>query len=82
MKTINVLTLAILMLLLTACASEPVTRTVTEYRYPPEALMRNCPMPVYAGQTWGEVAVYAVQLRESLRGCNGDKAALREWASE
>lgn len=44
--------------------------------------MRECPMPVYNGETWGDLAAYTVQVRQSLRGCNGDKAALREWADK
>lgn len=39
-------------------------------------------MPIYNGETWGELAVYTRQLQAVVRGCDADKAALREWADE
>jgi len=77
---IRALTVATLMLLLTACASEPVVRTQTEVRYPPDALMQRCPMPVYNGETWGDLAAYTVQVKRVALECDADKKALREWA--
>ena len=76
------LILATLMLLLTACASGPAVRTETEIRYPPQALTAPCPVPVYNGETWGDVAQYAVQVREVALACNADKTQLREWAQQ
>jgi len=35
---------------------------------------------VYQGNTWGELAEYAVEIRSELEQCDSDKAALREWA--
>ena len=68
------------MLLLMGCASEPVVRTETEFRYPPTVLMAPCPVPVYNGDTWADVVEYAVQIRQVALSCNADKKALRQWA--
>lgn len=63
------------------CASEPVVRTETEFLYPPPSLMASCPVPVYNGDTWGDVAEYAVQVRKVALECDSDKKALRDWAT-
>lgn len=76
----RVLTLIILALLLTACASDPVVITRTVYQYPPKLLIQPTEQPDYTGSTWGDLARYSVKLQARLMECNADKRALREWA--
>lgn len=47
---------------------------------PPRELLQPCNEPTPAVATNGALAEYTLALRSSLRGCNDDKAALREWA--
>jgi hypothetical protein len=64
-------------LLLASCASTlPGTRTT-----PPPELLQDCPEPTATVRTNRQLADYATRLRDALRGCNRDKAALREWAT-
>jgi hypothetical protein len=49
---------------------------------PPGALMQDCQAPPWQAGTNGALASTALALREALRLCNNDKAALREWAEK
>lgn len=65
-------------LLLASCASSlPGTRMT-----PPVELLQDCPEPEATVKTNRQLADYATRLRDALRGCNRDKAALREWAED
>lgn len=78
----NVLIPLILVLSLTACSTmapvDPITKTETEYIFPPSSLLAPCPVPEYTGSEWQHVADYAVLLKGKLEQCNKDKAAMRE----
>lgn len=73
----NARTLITLLPLLTACAADPVVQVRTEYVHPPAALMRPCPVPVYAGITWADLAGHAVVLQSRLEQCDADKTEMR-----
>lgn len=62
-------------LLMASCASVTPQRLL-----PPVELLQDCPEPPFTATTNGLLAEYALQLRDALRGCNRDKAALRDWA--
>jgi hypothetical protein len=65
---------------ITGCASNPVFREAREV--PPAQLMQDCPAPSPIVTTNGELASYILSLKQVLRLCNDDKAALREWAAQ
>lgn len=60
---------------------QPV-KTETIYVYPPTSLTKDCPVPVYKGTKWKDVADYAVQLQGRLKQCNADKAAIRKLVKQ
>lgn len=49
---------------------------------PPAELSQACEEPAGGPQTNGELAQYALALRDALRGCNRRLEALREWADK
>lgn len=49
---------------------------------PPSMLMVPRTQPVLGGNTWGDVARFALECRAVLAECEADKDALRVWASE
>lgn len=55
------------------------TEYVTEYRYPPDSLIQDCPMPSFTGHTMGDAIDYIPRLIEALESCNADKRAMRAW---
>lgn len=64
-------------LLLVSCASVvPNPQRIL----PPVELIQDCQEPASGIQTNGELARYTRELLDALRGCNRDKAALRDWA--
>ena len=68
------------LLLLSGCKSLPVP--VEAPVAPPAQYMQDCSEPEQATPfTNGALAQYALDLRTTLRGCNADKAALREWST-
>lgn len=60
------------------------TRPVVIEKPVPHALLAECSpellLSLPAGTTVGGLALYSIQLRSALRGCNADKRALQEWA--
>lgn len=66
-------------LLLASCAT--VTPPTTKL-LPPASLLAECPAPRAALSTNGALVDYILALRNALRLCNDDKAALREWANQ
>lgn len=63
-------------LLLASCAAVSPPQRIL----PPVDLLQDCYEPPFAADTNGQLAATALALRDALRGCNRDKAALREWA--
>ena len=49
---------------------------------PPAELLADCPEPGLDPSTNGALVQGILELRLALKGCNADKAALREWAKE
>lgn len=93
--------LAILLstLALVACGSNPpkvhetvVTKVKTVAKYPPEALMKDCPVArppdpkTYAKKSFkakeAALVEFAAQQTVNVGSCNKDKAALRQWKAE
>lgn len=47
---------------------------------PPETLLQDCPEPDPPIETIGDaIEILAPALRQAIRDCNTDKAALRKW---
>lgn len=75
--TLKVALIVLLMgILLTGCMSQ---RIKTEYVYPPDTLIQDCPVPPVEAKTWGDLPPIIVDLKAALANCNTDKAALRDW---
>lgn len=67
----------LLALLLASCAAVgPGPQRIL----PPVELLQDCGEPPILAGTNGQLAETILNLRDALRGCNRDKAALREWA--
>jgi hypothetical protein len=49
---------------------------------PPWALLEDCPTPTAQVRTNGDLVRHIRALRDALRSCNDDKAALRSWAEK
>jgi hypothetical protein len=49
---------------------------------PPWALLEDCPEPAAQVRTNGDLVRHIRALRDALRSCNDDKAALRSWAEK
>lgn len=47
---------------------------------PPEGLLADCVAARGAIKTNKDILTYVESLKSALKGCNDDKAALREWA--
>ena len=45
----------------------------------PAVYLQDVPEPELRGKTNGDLAAWALELREAVRMGNSDKAALREW---
>lgn len=46
---------------------------------PPAVYLQDVPEPQMRGKTNGDLAAWAIDLREALRQSNSDKSALRDW---
>lgn len=69
----------LMVLLLASCASvAPGPQRIL----PPIDLLQDCPEPPILAGTNGQLAQSILALRDALRGCNRDKAALRAWAAD
>ena len=75
----------LIILLAVVLAGCSTTRTVTQVETvkisPPAILIAETSEPLLRGGTNGDLLNWALELLSSLRRCNADKAALREWAS-
>lgn len=66
-------------LFLASCAAvAPGTQRIL----PPVDLLQDCQEPAGGVETNGALASYLLSLKDALRGCNRDKAALRDWAGD
>ncbi|HII3736268.1 Rz1-like lysis system protein LysC [Pasteurella multocida] len=80
MKRVLTLTmLALLVLLLTSCASKPVVQVCPHI---PAALLAHLDKTGFTGQTYGEVAKYAVILKRERDVCLNRIDKIREWQTE
>lgn len=73
--------LALVLILLPACASKPTAREVVR-DLPPVELMRDCPVPEVDVMTNGALASTLLRYIDALEQCNIDKESLRKWAEE
>lgn len=64
---------------LSACGILPHTPSPAT---PPWALLEDCPEPRVTVNTNGDLVRHTRAMRDALRSCNDDKAALREWAEK
>jgi hypothetical protein len=78
MRSSKRLAVALLATLMAGCGvlSPPPAAT------PPWALMEDCPEPQAQVKTNGDLVRHIRALRDALRSCNDDKAALRSWADK
>ncbi len=73
------LTLCALTACLSACAADcPPPRPAI----PPAVYLQDVPEPQMRGRTNGDLANWALEVRQALRQSNSDKAALRAWVKE
>ncbi|SUC09905.1 Uncharacterised protein [Pasteurella canis] len=71
--------LALLVLLLSSCASKPVAQVCPSI---PAALLAHLDRTDFTGQTYGEVAKYAVILKRERDVCLTRIDKIREWQVE
>lgn len=65
--------------MLAGCETQPVrVETRTEYRYPPDALIQDCPVPAFEGTTVGDAVDYIPRILEALGACNENMRAIRD----
>lgn len=71
--------LALLVLLLTSCASKPVAQVCPAI---PAALLAHLDKTGFTGQTYGDVSKYAVILKRERDVCLNRVDKIREWQVE
>ena len=72
-----------LMLCFSSCVSSPVPAQIkTVYVLPPTEWMQVQGVPQLRGNTWADLAVFAVELAEAQLSCEMDDAALLRWAQD
>lgn len=71
--------LALLVLLLTSCASKPVVQVCPNI---PAALLAHLDKTSFTGQTYGDVSKYAVILKRERDVCLNRIDKIREWQKE
>ncbi|AFF24647.1 hypothetical protein PMCN06_1417 [Pasteurella multocida subsp. multocida str. HN06] len=80
MKRVLTLTmLALLVLLLTSCASKPVAKVCPAI---PAALLAHLDKTGFNGNTYGDVSKYAVILKRERDVCLNRVDKIREWQKE
>lgn len=71
--------LALLVLLLSSCASKPVAQVCPAI---PAALLAHLDKTGFTGQTYGDVSKYAVILKRERDVCLNRIDKIREWQTE
>lgn len=71
--------LALLVLLLSSCASKPVAQVCPAI---PAALLAHLDKTGFTGQTYGDVSKYAVILKRERDVCLNRVDKIREWQTE
>ncbi|HDR1409381.1 TPA: hypothetical protein QB225_002041 [Pasteurella multocida] len=80
MKRVLTLTMLVLLaLLLSSCASKPVAQVCPHI---PAALLAHLDKTGFTGQTYGDVAKYAVILKRERDVCLNRVDKIREWQVE
>ncbi|WP_186373089.1 Rz1-like lysis system protein LysC [Yersinia frederiksenii] len=76
----TVLLVACLSLALVSCANEPRALLVNSPQLlPPESAMTECEIPQFTGSTWGDSALYALNLKRELLICKGRLDEVIHW---
>ncbi|ARB76491.1 Rz1-like lysis system protein LysC [Pasteurella multocida] len=78
-RALTLLMLTLLILLLTSCASKPVVQVCPHI---PSALLAHLDKTAFTGQTYGDVAKYAVILKRERDVCLNRVDKIREWQVE
>lgn len=82
MRQPKIVYLSLSMLLsLTACSTvPPATQPVIRLK-PPLTLMLDVNLPKPQVETYGDLSLYAIDLKAALNQCNANLEGLREWAN-
>ncbi|HDR1239077.1 TPA: hypothetical protein ACPD3F_000871 [Pasteurella multocida] len=78
-RVLTLLMLALLVLLLTSCASKPVVQVCQNI---PAALLAHLDKTGFNGNTYGDVSKYAVILKRERDVCLNRIDKIREWQKE
>ncbi|HDR1024793.1 TPA: hypothetical protein ACPDJE_001879 [Pasteurella multocida] len=78
-RLLAVITVTLLVVLLTSCVSKPVVQVCPHI---PAALLAHLDKTGFTGQTYGEVAKYAVILKRERDVCLNRIDKIREWQTE
>lgn len=78
-RLLAVITATLLAVLLSSCASKPVVQVCPHI---PSALLAHLDKTGFTGQTYGEVAKYAVILKRERDVCLNRVDKIREWQVE
>ncbi|MBF6984524.1 Rz1-like lysis system protein LysC [Pasteurella multocida] len=78
-EVLTLLMLALLVLLLTSCASKPVAQVCPSI---PAALLAHLDKTGFNGNTYGDVSKYAVILKRERDVCLNRIDKIREWQKE
>lgn len=80
-----------ILITLTLCAAVSACSQKQTVITPPQSLMQDCPQPTPPAKLlqtkdpreFSEAAsIFISWLKEALKNCNGDKAALRKWSKD
>lgn len=76
-RCVTGLSLAFLVLSLSACAALPGVKAPTAK--PPPNLLVETPTPEFVGETNGDLLEYVEELKDALGQCNANVKAIEEW---
>lgn len=68
-----------LCLMISACSFKEQIKTCPKV---PTLLTEETHVPRLLGNTWRDLAIHTLELREAAMQCNIDKALMREWEEE